>query len=216
MEKLKLSDFKFINAGPTTGKSTMAALLNAEKFSVLDPDLILFGWAMNDEQKLHLEVEAKKLGFPKPWHGPGILRETFNIAANVALAYANLVAVKFPDIRIITNLGLQSNGAKLRSLTVFRSAEEMHELAAQRAKEKGKSGESLPLSVCKSWEESWRKYNKNYSKAVLLERGQYLSDLFDLKVDELDVNKVDAINYGKFIEWLKLNQLDIYLPFKTR
>lgn len=215
-EQLKINDFRLIHSMPTCGKSTLAAIYNTENFSVLDTDTLCWGWALSKEDSEFLESDKVVTEQGLPWHSKGALGKTFNIVRNSQLMYANLLMVKYPDLRTVTSLAPTSpKFLKTSSLSVAREPQDMYDLAKKRAEAKGKPFKAS-LEVYKSWFESWEKHRAKWKTSIILEPGQYLTDVFDLDAKIVDPKQVDAINYGKFYEWVAKQSLDLYVAPQTR
>jgi len=193
-----LKDFAFVHAGPTSGKSTLIA--NSDpKVRFVDPDNFLFGPILTRE----IEARLMELGV-SPWAAKGDLRLQWQALENAAVLVVQMLAAKL-DLHVVTNLTryLQYRPFPLisdmkvmnlhgKSMTVFRTPEEMYKIATVRSKRLKQTG-FVGLSTFKDWYGAWKRHVDAYDVAVVLEPGMFLSDLFGVEAKVVDPQQVKSL-----------------------
>lgn len=207
MTKLDIDDFGLIHGGPTSGKSTLLANYLQAGGLAIDPDQLIFGYFMSDDDKKLVEETQGKV-----WYESGPKRTLWNCLCRAGLAYASILLEEH-NYTIITNLGADSL-KQVDSVTFFRQPEELANILASRQKERGSTESKIDhFQVAKGWYDSWLKWNSKYSEVIELKEGEYMSDYFNVKITETSVSSVDKIVYERTYDALRaLGYFDLVLP----
>lgn len=194
MKELEYGTFSYLHAGPTCGKSTLQAATWDQGWEFIDPDIILWGIIMDKKAGVELS--------DKPWR-QSPQPPSWKAVTRAALLAANVMST-CGGVPVMTNLSTSS--MPRNAVTVFREPKALAEILEDRRAAKGEAGYDT-LKLANSWFHGWLKWSKEYDKAFVLQKGEYLSDLFGVSIQ----GNVDTeVNYKKSIEsWRKRGWIDL-------